>query len=132
MNAFEKNDSRRPGSRRVLVMGRKGAAGEATERYLEYCGHEVARAGDPDSAVARAETLEPQVLVCDINVDSGSERIRAARQIQAEHQSALVIITNYRCGEIRNRFPELNVAGCLRKPLSLETLANAVSASESG
>jgi len=115
--------------RRVLLIGREHAASEATEQYLEYCGHEVALTKDPGSALQEADKLQPEVLICDLNVSSGKARIRAAMRIQEQHESAIVIITNHHCHEIQKKFPKLKVAQCLRKPISLRLLARSVSES---
>lgn len=113
--------------RRVLVIGRESDASEATERYLQYCGHEVTLAEDSQRAMAEAERLKPQVLVCEVSPKSGNDRLRAAKKIQKAHDAALVVITNYHRMEIRQRFPNLVVADYLRKPISLRVLADAVS-----
>lgn len=113
--------------RRVLLIGRERASGEATERYLEYCGHEVELADSASSAVSKAEALQPQVVICDLNLVAEEDRVRAARRIQRRHRSAIVIITNYTRMEIRRRFPELNAVDCLTKPVSLQRLARTVS-----
>lgn len=113
--------------RRILYMGREQAADEATGRYLENCGHEVALAEDPGEAMSEAERLDPQVLICDLDPQSRHERIQAVMRIREAYQSVLVIITNYHRGEILNQFPQLRGSSCLRKPVSLRHLAQVVS-----
>ena len=132
MNTHGATELENTACRRVLVLGREKSASEATERYLKYCGHQVVRAADPESALAKAASLAPQVLICDLNVTSGRDRVRAAMQILEDYQSALVVISNYRSGQIRDRFPELKMSVCLRKPISLASLAEAVAATETG
>lgn len=113
--------------RRVLLFGREPFANEATERFLQYCGHNVILALDSKRAVRKADRLKPQVLVCDVSPNSGSDRVCAARRIQEKHNTTLVLITNYHRIEVRQRFPELDVADHLRKPISLSVLADSVS-----
>jgi CheY-like chemotaxis protein len=129
MNGSRASRNGTSATRRILLIGQELSAGEATERYLEYYGHTVTLAGDPASAMSRADDLEPEVLICDLNPASDDDRARTAQEILKKHPSDLVIITSYSCGEVRNRFPELEVALCLRKPISLESLARAVAAS---
>jgi DNA-binding NtrC family response regulator len=112
--------------RRILVLGREQSASEATVRYLEYSGHQVSLAEDPKSAMLKADGIHPQVLICDLNPDSSYDRVRAARHIQERHESAIVVITNHFCWCVRDRFPELRVTQCLRKPVSLWHLAQSV------
>lgn len=113
--------------RRILVMGREQEADEATGRYLENCGHEVAVADNPGEAVSEAKRLDPQVLICDLDPQSEIERIKAVLRILDLYKSVLVIITNYHRGEILSQFPELQGSSCLRKPVSLRQLAQMVS-----
>lgn len=115
-------------SRRILFLGREhDEADEATGRYLENCGHEVALAENPSEAMSEAEKLDPQILICDLHPQSDDERIDVAMRIRDCYETAVVIITNYHRGEVLHRFPELRGSSCLRKPVSLRQLAQMVS-----
>jgi DNA-binding NtrC family response regulator len=127
MDRLQSKDFRNTPGRRILVIGGGTDASDATERYLRYCGHEVSLTKDSQRAMTEADRLKPQVLVCDVNPKSGNDRVRAAKKIQEAHNSALVIITNYHRMEVRQRYPDLEVADFLRKPISLRVLADAVS-----
>lgn len=127
MDRLQSKNSRNTPGRRILVIGSGNDANDATERYLQYCGHEVSLTKDSQRAMTEADRLKPQVLVCDVSPKSGNDRVRAAKKIQEAHNAALVVITNYHRMEVRQRYPDLDVADYLRKPISLRVLADAVS-----
>lgn len=117
-----------PAYRRVLILGKGPETNGATRRYLEYCGHKVRREGDPDDAVVKAATMRPHVVICELDRRFGEERVAAAAQIQETHEAKVVLVTNYHRGEIRHRFPHLEVGEFLRKPISLMQLESTVAA----
>ena len=115
-------------SLKVLILGREKAASEATVQYLRHCDHAATMAENLDDAMLVAEQLPPDVLVCDLNPESGQHRLDVVREIQRRFQSALIVISNYHGTEISKQFPEFQITTYLRKPISLRQLERSVSA----
>lgn len=113
--------------RRVLMLGRDPDTNGATQKYLEFFGHEVTPARDSDSALSQAARVKPHVVICDLDLRSGQSRVDAARKIQEVYDAALVVVSSYPPMQVTHRFPDLEVAGCLKKPISLRQLARTVS-----
>lgn len=111
------------------MLGREPDTNSATRKYLEYVGHDVTHARDPDSALSQAARVKPHVVICDLNLRSGTggRRIDAARKIQEAYGAALVLVSGDHPAQVNHRFPDLQVADCLRKPVSLRQLARTVS-----
>lgn len=103
-------------------------AREATRRFLQFCGHEVNVAPDPESALDAARSRVPDVLVCDCNLKEKLDGIAVARKIQQHHRAAVIFVTAYPRSELRGHISDLAVADCLRKPISLAALADSVGA----
>lgn len=116
--------------RRVLVVEDDRTAREATRRFLQFCGHEVSVAPDPESALDAARNHAPEVLVCDCNLKEKLDGIALARSIQEHHRAAVIFVTAYPRSALRGRIGELVVADCLRKPISLAALADSVGAAK--
>lgn len=119
-----------PGHRplRVLVVEDEDAARVATRRYLQNCGHEVEAAGTAAEAIAKADELRPDVLVCDWKLASELEGdgITVARLLRKKFGVAVIFVTAYALNDLRRYIGDFDSVDCLRKPISLHTLAAAV------
>jgi sigma-B regulation protein RsbU (phosphoserine phosphatase) len=117
---------------RVLVVEDEDAARIATRRYLENCGHEVEAAGTAAEAIAKADEMRPDVLVCDWKLanepDPDGDGIAVARLLQKKYGVAVIFVTAYALNDLRRNIADLGSVDCLRKPISLHTLAAVVTA----
>lgn len=116
------------GPLRVLVVEDEDAARIAMRRYLQNCGHEVEAAGTAAEAMAKADELEPDVVVCDWKLASelDGDGIAVARLLQKKFGVAVIFVTAYALSDLRRNIGDLSSFDCLRKPISLHTLAAAV------
>ncbi|MGH8166086.1 MAG: response regulator [Woeseiaceae bacterium] len=128
MSAIEQNVTVKcaPAGLRVLIVEDEDAARVATHRYLENCGHEVAAAGSAGEALEKADALHPDVLVCDWKLTGKRDGIEVARILQKEYGVAIIFVTAYALNDLRRNIGDLGSVGCLRKPISLHTLATVV------
>jgi CheY-like chemotaxis protein len=124
-------DRSRP-SLRVLVVEDEDAARIATRRYLQNCGHTVAAAGSVAEALQKAHELEPEVLVCDWKLADKRDGIDVARLLQKEYGVAVIFVTAYALADLRRNIQDLGSVDCLRKPISLHTLATVVESVNAG
>jgi CheY-like chemotaxis protein len=109
--------------RRVLVVEDEDATRTATRRYLEYCGHEVAAAATADESLAKAELLQPEVLICDWKLSGRRDGIDVARTLRRHFDIAVIFVTAYALADLRQQLGDLGSVSCLRKPISLDALA---------
>lgn len=117
-----------PGHRslNILIVEDEAAARIATSCYLQYCGHRVAAAGSAREAIRMARELRPDVLICDWKLDGRRDGVDVARLLQHEQDVDVIFVTAYALNELRKTAPDLRTVNCLRKPISLGTLAAAV------
>ena len=118
--------------RRVLVVEDEDATRTATRRYLQYCGHEVAEAATVDEGIAKGEILRPDVLICDWKLDGRRDGIEVARKLREQFDVAVIFVTAYALADLRDQTTDLGAVSCLRKPISLDTLAALLEAVEIG
>lgn len=111
---------------RVLVVEDEDAARIATRRYLENCGYEVAAAASVAEAFEKAAELRPEVLVCDWKLTGKRDGIEVARRLRTLYGVAVIFVTAYALSDLRRNISDLGSVDCLRKPISLHTLASVV------
>jgi CheY-like chemotaxis protein len=110
----------------ILILEDEAAARIATRRYLQYRGYRVEAAGSADEAIEKARELHPDVLICDWKLNGRRDGIDVARLLQNEQNVDVIFVTAYALNELRRSAPDLRTVGCLRKPISLGNLAEAV------
>lgn len=119
--------------RRVLVVEDEDAARTATRRYLQYRGHEVAAAATVDEGLAKAELLQPEVLICDWKLSGRRDGVDVARTLRERFfDLSVIFVTAYALADLRQRTGDLGGVSCLRKPISLDTLAALLDAVDDG
>lgn len=116
-------NARTPG-RRVLIVEDEDATRTATQRYLQYCGHRVADAATVDEGIEKAATLRPEVLICDWKLKGKRDGIHVARVLRKKYGVAIIFVTAYGLADLRDNIKDLGEVECLRKPISLHTLAS--------
>lgn len=114
------------GALRILIVEDEAAARIATRRYLQYRGYRVEAAGTAEEAVSLARELKPDVLICDWKLDGPRDGIEVARELQGRYGLEVIFVTAYAQNDLRKYAAGLRTLGCLRKPISLGTLAAAV------
>ena len=122
------SDNAREGALRVLVLDDDDSTRLAIGQYLEHCGHAVAMASTVDEAISKAETIHPQVCVCDWRLGGFRDGIDAARLLKQAHDVEIIFVTAHSLIELKRHFDGFKPARCLRKPISLAELSEAVSA----
>ena len=128
MASIDPNPATEPASPRlrVLVVEDEDAARIATSRYLQNCGHAVAAAGTVDDALEKADELQPDVLVCDWKLSGRRDGIEVARVLQRRYGVAVIFVTAHALNDLRRNIEDMGPVNCLRKPISLHTLAAVV------
>ncbi|MEX2123636.1 MAG: response regulator [Woeseia sp.] len=111
---------------KVLIVEDEAAARIATRRYLQNCGYEVAAAGNASEALEKADELHPDVLVCDWKLTGKRDGIDVARLLQKRYGVAVIFVTASALNDLRSNIRDLGSVDCLRKPISLHTLAAVV------
>jgi two-component system, response regulator PdtaR len=125
-NGQPNDDSELRGALSILIVEDEAAARIATRRFLQYRGFRVDAAGTADEAIEKARQLHPDVLICDWKLDGRRDGVDVARLLQNEQDVDVIFVTAYALNELRQSAPDLRTIGCLRKPISLGTLAAAV------
>jgi len=115
------------GRRRVLLVEDEPAARDVTCRYLQALGHEVKVAADVREALLAAAEHPPEVLVCDCNLSGRFNGLEVARVI-ARAGVAVILVSGHSPDLLREHLAGLEASAILQKPISLEKLAEAVSA----
>lgn len=120
-------------ARRVLIVEDEEAARTATCRYLQYRGYQVADAATVEESFARAESLRPEVLICDWKLAGERDGVHVARTLHKKYGLAVIFVTAYALADLRSHIGDLaaGVVECLRKPISLDNLAAVLDSVES-
>ncbi len=109
--------------RRILVVEDEAASLTATCRYLQFRGHEVAGAATVDESFAKAESLQPEILICDWKLSGRRDGTDVAQYLQSRYGVKVIFITAHTLSDLRRKIRGMGVIACLRKPISLATLA---------
>lgn len=107
---------------KILIVEDDAAAREASSRYLQLAGYDVASAADADSAEARARQRVPDVLVCDWHLSGNRDGVDVATALQQRYGVHIIFVTAHPIEELKDQTTHLTVLHYLRKPLSLAEL----------
>ncbi|HEY4373685.1 MAG TPA: response regulator [Burkholderiales bacterium] len=112
------------GGRCVLVVDDNQDAAESLGVLLEVMGHEVHIAYDGEQALEMAATLEPDVVLMDINLPklNGYDAAQQMRALDSMRGATLVALTGWGQGEHRQRSLNAGFDHHLVKPVGLEDL----------
>jgi two-component system CheB/CheR fusion protein len=113
--------------RRVLIVEDNVDAADSLATFLELLGHEVSIARDGREGIARAMTLAPEVVLCDIDLPEvdGYGVASALRSEPSLRTTVLVAMSGYGQAEDKRRAHETGFDAHLTKPTdpaSLERL----------
>jgi DNA-binding response OmpR family regulator len=113
---------------RVLVVEDEPTAREAVRLFLEFRGHDVSVAATAQEALDQAGRFEPQVLVCDWQLDSGADGVDIAHSLQTKYDLAVIMVTAHRLEALKEKVRRfaVDVSAYRRKPVSLASLAEII------
>lgn len=108
----------------VLVVDDNQDAAESLGVLLEVMGHEVHLAYDGEQALQMAASLEPDVVLMDINLPklNGYDAAQQMRALENMRDATLVALTGWGQGEHRQRSLNAGFDHHLVKPVGLEDL----------
>lgn len=109
--------------RRILIVEDEAASRTATSRYLQFRGHEVVEAATVDESYAKAESMHPEILICDWKLGGRRDGTDVAHYLQSRYGVKVIFVTAYALADLRQKTQGMGVIACLRKPISLATLA---------
>jgi CheY-like chemotaxis protein len=114
--------------RRCLLIEDHVDAAESLAMLLRLIGHEVEVAFDGAAGLAKARSLRPEVVLCDIGLP-GMDGYAVARALRAAPETGsafLIALTGYGQDDDRRRALEAGFDAHLTKPADLETLRRMV------
>lgn len=111
---------------RVLVAEDDYLVGEEIRRVLESIGYEqVGLASTGEEAVELVSVLRPDVVLMDIRM-SELDGLEAARRIQRDHPTPVVVLTAHESQDLVDKAGEMGVAAYLTKPPRSDEIERAV------
>jgi len=114
--------------RRVLVIEDNRDAAETLADVLQILGHDVRIAYNGVSGIAAASEFHPDVVLCDIGLPD-MEGYEVARRLHSEKASSsalLVALSGYGQPEDRKRSADAGFARHIVKPVTIDTLQQAI------
>lgn len=108
----------------VLIVEDDDAARDASSQYLDSLGYETRTASNAAEAERQAKYERPDVVICDWRIRGSRSGADVARTLQKAYRSRVIFITAYRLSQLRRETRDIDVVRYLRKPLSLDTLAD--------
>lgn len=97
------------------------------ERLLQVWGYETCEsASSAEESIKRVEKDNPDVVLMDINTQSGMDGIEAAGIIIKRFSVSVILITGYDDEDFYRRARNINTAGYFVKPIELGELHAAI------
>ena len=129
----ECRSGRRHGARRILVTDDNQDAAKSLSMLLRLSGHEVETAYDGESAVEKADSYRPDIMLLDIGLPgmNGYDVCRAIRQRPWGKSIRIVALTGWGQEQDRQNAHEAGFDDHLVKPVDPQVLRRAVSAKSS-
>jgi CheY-like chemotaxis protein len=127
------NQSDGTAPKRILVTDDNQDAAKSLSMLLRLNGHEVETVFDGESAVAKAETYRPDIMLLDIGLPdmNGYDVCRTIRQTPWGKSIRMVALTGWGQEQDRRNAREAGFDDHLVKPVDPQVLRRAVSASSS-
>ena len=111
---------------KVLIVEDESLIAAGLQAHLQKIGHAVVgHAKDGQSVLPMVKTLNPDIVLMDINMP-GINGLEAAELLVAEAPVAIVILTGYSDVNFINKASELGIEGYLVKPVTEEDLKPAL------
>lgn len=112
---------------RILVVEDEAIIALHLTRKLAGAGFDICGStGSGEDAVSMARTLEPDVVLMDINLIGEMDGIEAARNIGAFSRARIIFTTGHPDPEMRARAMSLNPAAYLDKPVEIGSIESAI------
>ena len=110
--------------RRVLIVDDNKSVRESLARLVRAWGHEVAAANDGESALALADTFQPDCAVLDFSLPgiSGLELARQLRSRFPPDRLYIVAFTAYAAEDLKEEWQDAGIDECLNKPREMDRL----------
>jgi CheY-like chemotaxis protein len=115
-------------SRKVLVVEDDTDARDALALLLSSRGYELETAKDGATALIKAATFRPDVLICDWLLAGDRDGVAVARTIQTDRDIPIIFVTAHSVPELRSRTKDLRVHAYLPKPIDVGRLTSALAA----
>lgn len=115
---------------RVLIVEDEASAREASHRYLEFLGYEVASAASAGEAESTASQFVPEVVICDWRLAGHRDGIDVARKMYDSFGAAVIFVTAYPLDELKQQTADMTVLRYFKKPISLSALADTIASIE--
>jgi len=110
----------------VLVVEDEPAAREASCLYLRHLGYRVIAAANADDAISKGDEHRPDIVVSDWRLGGSKDGVDVARALQDRTGAQVVFVTAHPLEELRAATKDLDIVGYLRKPVSLQELADVI------
>jgi DNA-binding NtrC family response regulator len=107
---------------RILVVDDEEVIASTLQEFLQGEGYEVGTAGDAPSAMALAETLEPDVALCDVQLPGPDGLELLDRLLQVRPETMVVMITAFATVENAIAAFHRGAHDYLMKPVNFEEL----------
>jgi len=124
-----KHDSETAGKRTViLVIDDEASVLKEVSGVLAKCGHDCRSSSDPETAFERAVRLQPDLIICDINLGEASG-FELCERIQNEGQLAevpVIFLSGAQIPDVVRRSHEAGGTYYLRKPFDRDVLVDLV------
>jgi DNA-binding response OmpR family regulator len=121
---YQKSNARADlAGRRILIVEDEAATRQATRRYLQFRGHEVVGAATVDESFEKAKALKPEILICDWKLGDKRDGVEVARELCKRYGVKVIFVTASALPDLRRCIRDLQTVTCMRKPISLATLA---------
>ena len=105
---------------RILIVEDDADVRDGLYQALTSTGHDVFCAGDYSSAVSAADAANPDVLICDWQLDDPEgDGVDVARDVSENRSVRVVMVTARDLDELKARVGDMPVAAYLRKPIGL-------------
>ena len=118
---------------RILVVDDNQDSADSLAMLLQIDGHDVATAYAAQTALQRAQSIKPDIVLLDIGLPEidGYEVARRLREMPELHGVRLIALTGYGQAEDRRRTRDVGFDGHLVKPVDLAELNQAIAAKAS-
>jgi len=122
------SSSRPPIPYTILLIEDESAMGQVTQLLLESCGYEVTVAADGAQGVRLAKALNPDLVICDVNMPgmSGLDVVQALCQSEVTRQIPVVFLSGYISDEQMRDAQRLGVRAFMGKPCSFEAMKQVI------
>lgn len=120
--------SRPPMPYSILLIEDEGSMGQVTQLLLESCGYEVTVAADGAQGLRLVKALNPNLVICDVNMPglSGLDVVQALRQSETTRHIPVIFLSGFISDEQKKEAQQHGVKAFLGKPCSFEEMKQVI------